>query len=376
MFNLSKEEITFEVVQAFCREWQEGVRVEYKQEITKDIPKIVSSFANTQGGVFIIGVKANQTDNEVQFPIEGIPKTPGLEERIVQSAIMGIYPSVMPEVILVDVPDSDNVVIVVRVDESIQAPHAIQNSAKVYIRTGSVTQPYELSDIDRIEYMFKRRENPKVVTQQILARIEERAKLKETDESQPNITYIIRPVFPYRPIIATSEIYRINLYRSDTKRVSGGVALVLRNSEQYTEFNEYGIVYHKESLNLSDEKQIEYTQILEPLIQLMRNTSFLYETCEYRGNIEISIQLRQVHDIELILTEYARFAYRRWSKGSYDSEISASKQCFAHDLHDKDKRINIIENLTSQLLWSFDIPADDPKVIETIRTFIERWIKY
>ena len=132
----------------------------------------------------------------------------------------------------------------------------------------------------------------------------------------------------------------------------------------------------KESLNLSDEKQIEYTQILEPLIQLMRNTSFLYETCEYRGNIEISIQLRQVHDIELILTEYARFAYRRWSKGSYDSEISASKQCFAHDLHDKDKRINIIENLTSQLLWSFDIPADEPKVIETVRTFVERWIKY
>ena len=164
---------------------------------------------------------------------------------------MGIYPSVMPEVLLVDVPDSDNVVVVVRVDESIQAPHAIQNSAKVYIRTGSVTQPYELSDIDRIEYMLKRRENPKIVTQQILARIEERAKIKVSDESQPNITYIIRPVFPYRPIISTSEIYRINLYRSDTKRVSGGVALVLRNSNQYTEFNEYGIVYHKESLKLS-----------------------------------------------------------------------------------------------------------------------------
>ena len=29
MFNLSKDEITFEVVQTFCSEWQEGVRVEY-----------------------------------------------------------------------------------------------------------------------------------------------------------------------------------------------------------------------------------------------------------------------------------------------------------------------------------------------------------
>ena len=241
MSNLSSFEITQE----------KYISEELYAEITKDIPKIVSSFANTQGGVFIIGVKANQTDNEVQFPIAGILKTPGLEERIVQSAIMGIYPSVMPEVILIDVPDSDNVVIVVRVDESIQAPHAIQNSAKVYIRTGSVTQPYELSDIDRIEYMLKWRENPKVVTQQILARIEERAKIKVSDESQPNITYIICPVFPYRPIIATSEIYRINSFRSYTKRVSGGVALTLRTSNQYTEFNEYGIVYHKESLKLS-----------------------------------------------------------------------------------------------------------------------------
>ena len=64
MFNLSKEEITFEAIETFCREWQEGIRVEYKQQLTKDIPKIVSSFANTQGGIFIIGVNANQTESK------------------------------------------------------------------------------------------------------------------------------------------------------------------------------------------------------------------------------------------------------------------------------------------------------------------------
>ena len=85
--------------------------------------------------------------------------------------------------------------------------------------------------------------------------------------------------------------------------------------------------------------------------------------------------MRQVHDTELLLNKSERFANRGWSKRSYDSEISASKQCFAHDLHDIDERINIIENLTPQLLWSFDIPADDPKVIETVRMFVERWIK-
>ena len=186
-----KKEITFEVVQAFCREWQEGVRVEYKQESQKTFQKSYPLLRIHKVAFLSSESKPIRLITKFSLRLRVSRRTPGLEERIVQSAIMGIYPSVMPEVILIDVPDSDNVVVVVRVDESIQAPHAIQNSAKVYIRTGSVTQPYELSDIDRIEYMFKRRENRKVVTQQILAHIEERAKFKETDESQPNITYII-----------------------------------------------------------------------------------------------------------------------------------------------------------------------------------------
>ena len=61
-------------------------------------------------------------------------------------------------------------VVVVRVDESVQAPHAIEGSTRVYVRTGSITQPYELSDVDRISYMLKRREDSQVVVQQILTR--------------------------------------------------------------------------------------------------------------------------------------------------------------------------------------------------------------
>ena len=144
---------------------------------------------------FIIGVKANQTDNKVQFPIEGIPKTPGLEERIVQSAITGIYPSVMPEVILIDVPNSDNVVIVVRVEESIQAPHAIQNSTRVYIRAGSITQPYEkpeLAEMNRIEYLLNQRKNTQGVTQQILDRIEQRIN-RSRGMDAPSMTVIAPP---------------------------------------------------------------------------------------------------------------------------------------------------------------------------------------
>ena len=38
---------------------------------------------------------------------------------------MGIYPAVTPEVVLIDIPDSEKVIVVIRVDESVHAPHAI-----------------------------------------------------------------------------------------------------------------------------------------------------------------------------------------------------------------------------------------------------------
>ena len=98
MFTKRANEIDFNDIEVFCREWGEGVRVEYKREITqKSLPKIISSFANTQGGIFIIGVEMDE-NNKVIFPIHGIPNEGGIEERIVQSAISGIHPAVLPEV--------------------------------------------------------------------------------------------------------------------------------------------------------------------------------------------------------------------------------------------------------------------------------------
>ena len=377
MFNLSKEEITFEVVEAFCREWQEGVRVEYKREITKDTPKIVSSFANTQGGVFIIGVKANQTDNKVQFPIEGIPKTPGLEERIVQSAITGIYPSVMPEVILIDVPDSDNVVIVVRVDESIQAPHAIQNSAKVYIRTGSVTQPYELSDIDRIEYMLKRRENPKVVTQQILDRIEQKINMSGGMDA-PSMTVIARPVYPYRPVISPTAIYKLFEARANTKRVIGGIACFLDpSSDLDLEINEYGIVYHRRRLCYSEESPITLGDILSGIEHLLHITKELYNACNALGNIKVIAQLQNVFEKKLSTDFGTDYSLGLSELVCHDSEVfaSTSKTYLSRDFEDPAQQKTIFEDLTMQLLWAFNIPIDVEGIITRVGELIEEKIR-
>lgn len=368
MFTKSKDEITFADVEDFCREFPEGVRVEYKRKIT-NIPKIVSSFANTLGGIFIIGVEADQIDNKV-MSIQGIPKKPGIEEQIQQSSLTGIYPAVMPEVIILDVPNSNNVVVVVRVDESIQAPHAISKSTKTYIRMGSITQPYELTDIDRIAYMFKRREDSQVVTHQILRRIEERTE-SLCASNEPYVKVIVGPVFPYRPVITTANIYEVvtevlgpKVEPSPVRRVPGGTCFLTgtRDNFTYLELNDHGIVYYRGNMLRSkrDEELLTFPYIIGRIGSTIKYARSLYKECDYLGNLEVKTELCQVSGKKLMYYED-----QPYSRECVDSDILASTQCLPHDLMKREQLIKAVQELADQLLWAFDVdePAMSRKLV-------------
>ena len=377
MFNLSKDEITFEVVQTFCSEWQEGVRVEYKQEITKDVPKIVSSFANTQGGIFIIGVKENEPNNEEPFTIVGIPNTGGIEECIVQSAITGIYPPVMPEVIIVKVPKTENVIVVVRVDESPHAPHAIQNSTKVYIRHANITQPYEkpqFAQIDYIEYLLNRRQDAQGITQQIIEQFEVRTH-KFCDPGMPNMTVMMRPVFPYRPVISPAAIYELYNNWLMVKRVVGGVSCLLEpNSERNLELNEYGIVYYRTVLRPDEKRPIYVHDFIEGIDGALDPAKKFYQACDNLGYIEVTAQLQNVYGKELakdfgpggrILQNTKTICYN-------DTVLAITSQRYlSRDIVNPVHQRTIFEDLTMQLLWAFNIPTDHEHIIQRVSKLIE-----
>ena len=387
MFTKPIDEITFEDVETFCKEWPEGVRVEYKSNINlkRHIPKIVSSFANTHGGIFLIGVEADQTNNRVTS-IPGIPQRNGIEEQIQQSALTGIYPGVIPEIKVVDVPNSNNVVVIVRVDESVQAPHAIQNSTRVYIRTGSITNPYKLSDMDRISHMFKRREDSQIVARQILNRIEQRAGRRfRPSEKKPDITIIAKPLFTYRPVISASDIYRLYETKlSPLGRVEGGISYTdggkyvgYLNTNEYIEFNEYGIVYRRSVLSRYNEDDLDCGQFLYNIKGLVEHTMGLYKKCEYLGNIEISVHLQEVLRKTLIDSlsqsdrEDGTFNLNA-APECFDTEVFASKQCFARDLEGEDTLKDLVEDLMCQLLWAFNVPIDKGPIRKKVRKRIER----
>ena len=379
MFAKPADEINYSDIATFCGEYSEGVRVEYKREI-KHIPKIVSSFANTQGGIMLIGTETDE-NNKVVFPIQGIPNNGGIQEQIQQSALTGIYPPVMPEVIIRDVPGpTENVVVIVRVNESQQAPHALQSSNHVYIRVGSITQPYKLdyklANIDRIEYLLKRRERPEPIIHQILNRMEDRAQacLEEQDESNPYLTLICRPVFPYRPIISPSEIVAFlreyhrkhanhpNRYHFvfpfkegevtfGTRKVTGGVGFIGRSF--YYEINEYGILYHGTRLLAEQFKEntLRDYDVIHEIYELLHYARIFYQECAYSGDIEFQARLRQVDGWKLHLGD-PHFSEQI---PSIESDISASTPFAPLSVLKVQDYIDVIMDLSNQLFWSFDV---------------------
>ena len=172
--------ITANHIRAFCEKFREGLRVEYKANldasVREKIVKVVSSFANSQGGVLVIGVTA--VNGEPRAPFDGFvePEREELALTIENLCLSGIYPLLLPDNITLvrsDIPG--RVFLVIEVGESSRAPHAVENSHKVYVRTGDASNPYDLAKIDSILDLMKRRTDPLALRNKLISGATERA---------------------------------------------------------------------------------------------------------------------------------------------------------------------------------------------------------
>ena len=198
MFNIPIQDIDFQRVKEFCQQWPEGVRVEYKAELNRNIPKLISSLANTAGGIALFGVEIDTTTNMPIFPIKGMELENGFEERITQACINGVYPPITPSVKIIPIPSSPGRAIgVVQVSESLNAPHAIENTTRIYIRVNSTSDPVELANINRIEYLLTRRNE----SEQRRETLVKNAFRKFEFHGIRRLKILIGPLYPHRHIL-------------------------------------------------------------------------------------------------------------------------------------------------------------------------------
>ncbi len=140
LFSKSINDISYEDVVSFCGQGhKESSILEYKREFpgnNETLAKTIAAFANTYGGILIIGVDAPA--GEPVAPFEGIAfdSTLKYEEKVEGICLAHIKEPVFPE-IRVCPPHNNKTFIVIRIQqESPIAPHRIASNTRIYVRTG------------------------------------------------------------------------------------------------------------------------------------------------------------------------------------------------------------------------------------------------
>lgn len=129
LYTKAINEITWSDIEDFCNQRiTEGLHLDYKRDFPNNLEKTISAMANTFGGIILIGVKEDEQSKPV-VPIAGIDFIRGLEERVWNIILTNITPIVQPEITVALNQDNTKAIVLIRINQSHQAPHAISNNA-------------------------------------------------------------------------------------------------------------------------------------------------------------------------------------------------------------------------------------------------------
>jgi hypothetical protein len=187
--------------------------LDFKVDFPNNLEKTIAAFANTLGGLILLGVDSDPTTNMPIWPSQkGMPRDVGLEERVYQKATEAIYPPVMAMSVSPVIENKHlpgNAILVIRVDESKQAPHAVEKGREVYVyeRSGNKTDPLKLAHIDRIKYLLDRRTRIEEQRDEIRRAAIQRVKRFSDAFPQPVLWASVLPVYPWRPLCHPSDCF-------------------------------------------------------------------------------------------------------------------------------------------------------------------------
>lgn len=136
----------------------EGTVLDYKISDGGDWPETVAAFANTSGGLLLLGVKSDKQKNNAPVEISGIAVGNGdLKTRLTAQIVSLVTPRPDFEVAVVSLPNLPNqMVVLVRVREGSYPPYqyARQDRVRFRVRVQDTTRDASLRDL---EALFQKR---------------------------------------------------------------------------------------------------------------------------------------------------------------------------------------------------------------------------
>jgi hypothetical protein len=334
MFTIPLEQINYEKIEAFCKEQiAEGETIEYKSDFPSDLEKSISAMANTYGGIILIGVKADKIRNVPILPIEGRDLVEGLEEKVTSICLGKIYPPYFPLVKICPLPNEkgeNKCVVFIRVYESNQTPHAINNNTDVYLRIKSQNEPFRKATVDEIEWLKDKRRKAVEFRESILIRADERYEVLSARfldmERRPHFrkSFLV-PLYCSHELVSSFNLLNyfkpsgITKFDSEVEYIKNNAKTanetfyffqsIPNNSQSpkswvsYREFTSFGLVYHKESLwedcYVPSRWKFDVLHFLDQIYITLKLGLLLYDTVGFDGVLKVGILIQGLRGKEI-----------------------------------------------------------------------------
>jgi hypothetical protein len=382
-------------VEEFCARFTENIRVEYKstfdQNVKKKLPRVVSSFANSHGGVLIIGVKASNGIPEK--PIEGI-NFADPEPRLTLENICreNIFPEVLVYSKLVPSSVAGKAFLVVEVSESPKAPHAIENSTQVYVRTGDSLDPTALANLELIERLLLRRREVLARWSEFYSESLDLATAVGINRGGPYFELRIGPLYPTETILSRESAFTF-LSNPQLQHSLGLLNMVFRHptgallaradaAAKYINVGELGTIHYLEPLRdavesgfrrspgSEGEKQIAIYPlwwITGPMLRAVDVAANLMASCAAACSLRIEAKLCNVSKLDFTLaldnSPLSTLPVSTLSR-IIPASLTHPSEVLTQALED------VVTELLYQLRWPFGTEA--PQTREQIKPIVAR----
>lgn len=314
LFTKDVANVTFDDVRRFCDlRIREGLRIEYKVDFPEELEKAVASFANTAGGIILIGVETDEANRPSQ--IVGIDLDEGIEERVLNICHSNSYPPITPEVVLCPFSskgdaDHDKRVAFVRVRESEQVPHFIGKRRNlIYVRVDNVSEQASADDIRTL--MNKREKGAQLSKELVESRRPVTPKYSAADPRLFTVQVIVVPSYITRDLIEftheADEFIRKTpryLIFGDMKPKQRGIEFVGRNedvvgpkSRYFSEVTSEGLVLYREDNRMVYE--IHCPRVVLVLDRVLEYGLGIFKRWGYFGGLDIRLDLDSVKGCRL-----------------------------------------------------------------------------
>jgi hypothetical protein len=392
--------LTFDDLQELLnRRAVESVRLEFKRDVPNrdETLKKLSSFANTLGGLMVVGAEAGN-DGRITA-LAGVLPQPSYKQTLIQWCFDGVSPPIDLEV-SDPIPTRDgtgSACYVVSVRESPVAPHFLNGRKGAWLRTDEFSSRVksELATDAELQQLLRRRQLVVERRKSLVARSRERFatftnhKYAEFGRRAGGIgarfELSVGPTFPMSRVCG--EAHLLKTIQSSTipwrqvgfpRTTAGGVisqhesAIVLRPGSSFSilEANVWGMLFYASEIELHDPPRYEGIHVYHFAGQLeifLRHAAKILQTIGYSGPLGVELTLKGIRDVPWVYAGEFNDA-RTGPTSILDDEASSSLDTSTHELNAAPDRLmaDLMRFVFFSVGWQ-DVAVDENELHEMVK---------